>query len=176
MPKYMTSFQSSPVNIWKTVSNAIGNVLKFVGGVPSAKLNWPPNNCMPNKANIRMNKKRRNNSEMMDLIELSNEITRFLNEDQYLVTLKMRRSRKALSTDNPNEPPLSSDQITSKIDPLMTTQSKRLNDDSKYIRGPSAYILINISHMNNPRNTYSVMSKNIKALMWLLVASCQWSC
>lgn len=68
---------------------------------------------------------------MMDLIELSSEMTRFLNEDQYFVTLKMRSSRKALSTDKPNEPPFSSDQITSKMDPLMTTQSKRLNEDSK---------------------------------------------
>ena len=68
---------------------------------------------------------------MMDLMELSKEMTRFLNEDQYLVTLKIRSSRSARNTDKPKEPPFTSDQMTSKIDPLMTTQSKRLNDDSK---------------------------------------------
>lgn len=68
---------------------------------------------------------------MMDLMELSNEMTRFLNDDQYFVTLKMRSNRNALKTDKPNEPPFTSDQMTSKIDPLMTTQSNRLNDDSK---------------------------------------------
>lgn len=68
---------------------------------------------------------------MMDLMELSNEMTRFRSEDQYLVTLKMRSRRNARNTDNPKDPPFTSDQITSKIEPLMTTQSKRLNDDSK---------------------------------------------
>lgn len=93
---------------------------------------------------------------MMDLMELSNEMTRFLSDDQYFVTLNIRKSRSARNTDNPNEPPFTSDQITSKIDPLMTTQSKRLNEDSKYIRGPSAYILMNISHMKRPKKRNSV--------------------
>lgn len=78
-----------------------------------------------------MNKKRRNSNEIIDRIELSSEITRFRSDDQYLVTLKMRSSRNALSTDRPKEPPFTSDQITSKIDPLITTQSNRLNEDSK---------------------------------------------
>lgn len=78
-----------------------------------------------------MNKKSRNSNEIIDLIEFSSEITRLRSDDQYLVTLKMRNSRSARSTDRPNEPPLTSDQITSNIEPLMTTQSKRLNDDSK---------------------------------------------
>ncbi|TMW46699.1 hypothetical protein DOY81_008219 [Sarcophaga bullata] len=110
---------------------------------------------MPSRANISMNKKSRNNNEMMDLIEFNNEITRFRNDDQYLVTLNIRSKRKALKTDKPNEPPLTSDHITSNIEPLMTTQSKRLNDDSKYILGLIAYILINISDMKRPKNTYS---------------------
>lgn len=109
----------------------MGKVLKFVGGVPSSKLNWPPNSCIPRSANIRMNKKRRNNSEMIDRMELSNEMTRFLRDDQYLVTLNILSRRNARSTDRPNEPPFTDDQITSNIDPEMTTQSKRLNDDSK---------------------------------------------
>lgn len=78
-----------------------------------------------------MNKKRRNNNEIIDLIELSNEITRLRNDDQYFVTLNIRNRRNARNTENPNDPPLSSDHTTSKIDPHMTTQSKRLNDDSK---------------------------------------------
>lgn len=69
---------------WNTVSKAIGNVLKFVGGVPSSKLNCPPNSCMPSSANISMNKNSRKSNDMIDLMELSNDITRFLNEDQYL--------------------------------------------------------------------------------------------
>lgn len=75
---------------------------------------------------------------MIDLIEFNNDITKFLNDDQYLVTLNILSKRKALNTDRPNDPPLTSDQITSKIEPLMTTQSNRLKDDSKYILGPSA--------------------------------------
>lgn len=103
----------------------------MVGGVSFSKLNCPPKSCMPSSAKIRMNKKRRNSKEMMDRIELSSEMTRFLSEDQYLVTLKMRRSRRARSTDSPNEPPFTADQITSKMEPVMTTQSKRLKADSK---------------------------------------------
>lgn len=49
----------------------------------------------------------------------------------YLVTLKTRSNRRALSTERPKEPDLNADQITSKIEPLMTTQSNRLNEDSK---------------------------------------------
>lgn len=68
---------------------------------------------------------------MIDLIELSREMTRFLSEDQYFVTLKMRSRRKARSTESPKDPPLTSDQITSNIEPDITTQSKRLKADSK---------------------------------------------
>lgn len=136
----------------------MGNVLKFVSGVPDSKLNCPPNNCMPRRANIRMNKKSRNNNEMMDLIEFNSEITRFRKDDQYLVTLNIRSKRRARSTDRPNEPPFNSDQITSNIEPLMTTQSKRLNDDSKYMRGPKAYILMNISDMKRPKKKNSAKS------------------
>lgn len=141
---------------WKTVRRAIGKESKLVGGVPSGRLKAPPNNCMPNSAKIKMNRKSKKRSEIMLLIELSSEITRFLSEDQYLVTLNILSSRSALSTDRPKElSGLNSDQITSKMDPEMTTLSKRLNEDSKYIRGPSAYTLINISNMNRPKKPYS---------------------
>ena len=54
---------------------------------------------------------------------------------------------------------MKADQTTSKIEPLMTTQSKRLNEDSKYILGPKAYILISISDINRPRNINSAKSE-----------------
>lgn len=131
IPWYITSFQSSPVNIWKTVNSAIANVLKLAGGVPSSKLNEPPNSCIPSRANIRINRNRRNNNDMIDLIEFNNDITKLRSDDQYEVTLKIRSRRSARSTDNPNESSFSADQITSNIEPNITTQSKRLNADSK---------------------------------------------
>lgn len=51
---------------------------KFVGGVPSGELKAPPNSCIPNRAKIRINKKSRKRREMMERIELSKEMTRFL--------------------------------------------------------------------------------------------------
>lgn len=63
---------------------AIGNVLKFVGGVPSGKLNWPPNSCMPSNANMRMKRKSRNSKEMIERIELSSDMTKLRSDDQYL--------------------------------------------------------------------------------------------
>jgi len=58
--------------------------LKLEGGVPSGKLNVPPNNCIPKRANIRMKRNNNSNSEMMDFMELSRDMTKFLKEDQYL--------------------------------------------------------------------------------------------
>ena len=48
----------------------------------------------------------------------------------YTVTLKIRRSLKALNTDKPKEPAfgLKCDHITSKTLPDITMQSKRLNE------------------------------------------------
>lgn len=92
---------------------------------------------------------------MMERIEFSNDITKFRSDDQYLVTLNIRSNLRARKTESPKDPSFSADQITSNIDPQMTTQSKRLNADSKYMRGPSAYILIHISHINSPRKANS---------------------
>ena len=58
--------------------------LKFDGGVPSGKLNVPPKSCIPSRAKMRMNRKRRRRREMMDFIELRRETTRLRKEDQYL--------------------------------------------------------------------------------------------
>lgn len=111
---------------------------------------------------MRMKRKSRKSREMMLRIELSSDITRFLRLFQYLVTLKIRRSLRARRTERPKEPDFTSDQITSKIDPEMTTQSKRLKLESKYVRGPSAYTFMNISNMNRARNTNSAKSVNIR--------------
>lgn len=102
-----------------------------------------------------MNKKSKNSNDIIDLIELSNDITRFRNDDQYLVTLNMRSNRSARNTDKPNEPPFQCVQIISNKEPKITTQSKRLNADSKYFRGPSAYIFNHISIIKRAKNTYS---------------------
>ena len=57
---------------------------KLADGLPSRKLKAPPKSCMPSSAKISMKRKRRNSNEIMERIELSNDITRFLNDDQYL--------------------------------------------------------------------------------------------
>ena len=50
-----------------------------------------------------MNKKSKNNKLIIDLILFINEMTKFLSETQYRVTLKMRSKRSDLSTDMPND-------------------------------------------------------------------------
>ena len=75
------------------MSKAIGKLLKLAGGVPSAKLKAPPNSCMPNRAKIKMNRKRRNNSDRIERIELSSDITRFLRDDQYLKEHKKKKKK-----------------------------------------------------------------------------------
>ena len=136
----------------------MGNELKLEGGVPSGKLKAPPNNCIPRRAKMRMNRKRRNSKDMMERMELKRDITRFLKEDQYLVTLKILNSLKALNTERPKDPAKATIlvQQTSKTLAKMTMQSNRLNDDSKYILGPRAYIRTTISVIKRPRKTNSV--------------------
>ena len=60
------------------------NELKFEGGVPSGKLNVPPNSCIPRSAKIKMKRKSKRSSDIIDFIELRSETTRFRNDDQYL--------------------------------------------------------------------------------------------
>ena len=96
-----TSFQSSPVSTWNTVSSEITNVSKLASGVPSGKLKAPPKSCMPSSAKMRMKRKSRKRRERMERMELRREMTRFLRDDQYFVTLKILKSLKALSTDSP---------------------------------------------------------------------------
>ncbi len=51
-----------------------------------------------------MKRKSRNSNEIMERMELSKEMTKLRREDQYLVTLKMRKSLRALKTERPKEP------------------------------------------------------------------------
>ena len=83
-----------------------------------------------------------------------------LNINTYTVTLKIRSKRNARRTDSPKDPDLGLKwvQTTSKTLAEMTRQSKRLNDDSKYILGPRAHIRNSISKINSPRKKNSAMS------------------
>lgn len=85
-----------------------------------------------------MNRNKRKSSEIIERIEFKSEITKFLNDDQYAVILKIRSKRSARNTDRPNESLLKYVQTISNSDPKMTIQSKRLNADSKYFDGPIA--------------------------------------
>jgi hypothetical protein len=68
----------------------------------------------------------------MDFMELSRETTRFLRGAQYFVTLKIRSSRRARSTLIPKDVPgFMVAQITSKMLPTITTQSKQLKEEWK---------------------------------------------
>lgn len=91
---------------------------------------------------MRMNRKSKNSSDIMDRMDASSEMTRFLSDDQYLiairtciwlivavnwrflcnylVTLNTRSRRRARSTEKPNEPPSTYEYITSNTEPLMT--------------------------------------------------------
>ena len=82
---------------------------------------------------MRMKRKSRNRSEMIERIELSREMTKFRSDDQYFVTLKILKSLRALNTDKPKEPACATMfvQQTSNTLARMTMQSKRLKDDSK---------------------------------------------
>lgn len=48
-----------------------------------------------------MKRNRRNNRDRIDRMELRRDITRFLSEDQYFVTLKILKSLSALKTESP---------------------------------------------------------------------------
>lgn len=71
---------------WKTVSSDCQNVSKLLRGFSCvvAKLNRPPNSCMPRRAKMTMNRNNNNRRLAIDLTEFSREVTRFRNDDQYL--------------------------------------------------------------------------------------------
>lgn len=53
-------------------------------GLWSAKLNFPPNTCMPRSEKMTMKRKRRRSREAMERTEFRSEATRLLKEVQYL--------------------------------------------------------------------------------------------
>jgi hypothetical protein len=61
---------------------AMEKELKLEGGVPSGKLKVPPNNCIPKRAKMRMNRKSRSSKDMIDFMELSSDTTRLRRDDQ----------------------------------------------------------------------------------------------
>jgi hypothetical protein len=93
---------------------------------------------------------------MIERIEFNKEMTRFLSEAQYLVTLKMRSSLSERITDIPKD---SSGfmyvNMTSKMLPTITMQSNLLNVELKYCLEPRPYIFIDISNKKVARNTNS---------------------
>lgn len=78
---------------WNTVSKLCQNVSKLLRGLYSAasKLNFPPNTCIPNNANITMKRNSKSSNEAMDCIELSNEATKFESDLQYLLNINNKR-------------------------------------------------------------------------------------
>ena len=72
---------------WNTVSKALVMESKLDVGLPSGKLNWPPNNCIPSKANMKMKRKRRSNSDKMEEMAFIKATTKLRSEVQYLRTV-----------------------------------------------------------------------------------------
>ena len=57
---------------------------KFEVGLPSGKLNCPPNSCIPSKANMKMKRKRSSKSDKMEEIAFIKATTKLRNDVQYL--------------------------------------------------------------------------------------------
>lgn len=126
----------SPVRIWNTVSKLCEKESKFVLGLKSvgSLLNLPPNTCIPSKAKIIMNKKRRKRRDAIDWIELRRDATRFDSAFQYLVTLNTRSSRTHRSTETPiGGITCVFTRAISTIELIVAKQSKRLNNETKYL-------------------------------------------
>ena len=82
---------------WKTQSIAsqkLSNVLLGFSSRPSP-LNLPPKTCIPSRANITMNRKRRTRRLTMARIELIRETTRFRSEVQYLFGIEIVTHEKS---------------------------------------------------------------------------------
>ena len=57
---------------------------KLEVGVPSGKLSWPPKNCIPSRAKMKMKRNRRSSRERMEERAFIKAITRLRSGDQYL--------------------------------------------------------------------------------------------
>ena len=73
-----------PILTWKTVNMAMEKESKLDAGVPKSKLNVPPNNCIPSRAQMRMKRNNRSKRDTIDFRELKSDTTRLRREDQYL--------------------------------------------------------------------------------------------
>ena len=102
-PSYMTTFQSSPVIIWKTVSIAFENLSKFEGGGTPSMIDTyrPPKTCIPSKAKTIKNRNKRKINDMILFKEFIKLTTKFLKSAQALVILKILNNFKARMTENP---------------------------------------------------------------------------
>lgn len=71
---------------WNTVSRLCQKLSKFDLDLSSfaLKLNFPPNTCIPSRANMTMNKKSNSNREAIDCMEFRRDATKFDNDRQYL--------------------------------------------------------------------------------------------
>lgn len=71
---------------WNTVRRdcqKLSKLLRYLSCVGS-KSNFPPNTCIPSKANITINRNKSNSKEAMDCIEFNNDATKFERDLQYL--------------------------------------------------------------------------------------------
>ncbi len=63
----------------------------------------PPNNCIPSKANISINKNSKKSKLRIERILFNNDMTKLRNEAQYLVTLNIRNNLRERITEMPND-------------------------------------------------------------------------
>ena len=81
---FLDLYRINELDTWNTVRRALVIVSKFDVGRPSGKLKLPPKSCIPNKANIKINRNNKRRSERMDDMAFVKATTRFRSEDQYL--------------------------------------------------------------------------------------------
>ncbi len=71
-------------------------VSKFEVGVWSSKFMLPPKSCIPSRAKMKMNKKSRKSSDIIDDKAFIRAITRLRRGDQYLKNNKNNNNKKIL--------------------------------------------------------------------------------
>jgi len=143
----MTTFQSSPVKIWKTVKHAWKKLSKVArDSISTAFKNFPPNSCIPRRAKMKMKRTRRTNKATIEEIELTKDLTKLPMADQYFVTLNPLKRRIHLITERPTGGTNSFLTKTySRMELRTTKKSNLLKSETMYPENPRAYIFINIS-------------------------------
>lgn len=71
---------------WKTVRRLCQKLSKLLRGLncDGSKLNFPPNTCMPRRANITINRNKSRSKDAIDWMEFNKDATRFDSDRQYL--------------------------------------------------------------------------------------------